>query len=616
MDAIRDNSRTIAGRRLVGVWPCLILPMVLMLCGCSDNPEEPVFDNPFDPDAPGSADPLNLQAVYNEGTVTLTWTGIEGHGIETYVVTRIHLDTPYELQTLEAVEGPMSYVDQEPLPNITNTYIVRALDAGGRSAAMSHVVPAEVLVPPILRLASGGTQVRSRYQDLILRSTPGTMVQVDTSLSFATAVEALVGDDETAVLTAFDLGPKTSAAARCTLYAGAVFDPGEGRAILRSGVDRLILRVVFNPTINRPDTTFTVAVPWTDLVVSEQAAGVQSMLFASSEEALAEADTLPGAPFVEDWPLLDTTLPQRVHARFISEFGFTHQTTLDLSADNLSGSAFALDLPSNRVTSNPEVSVLCRAVATEMRISQHPDFHDAPWRAYADTTEITLEGPPGPYQIFAWFRNHWFDSAILTEHVILAGAGPRVAFTHPAQDQVVRGGATIQLAGTAGTHDGNQPVSAVEVKLSVDGPWIAADGTDHWSASWSIPTVEHDTAHSLGARAILAGDDPDTATAWVNVTIGQLRVTITEPIEGSQAHWGENLTISGTAAPLLDGAALDSVVVHVLDDQLTAHPPLSAWSVDWTIPEGDQVSPVAITATVHAGFESASDEITIDLVPR
>lgn len=609
----RSSQRAMSNTGVLIAFLCCAAPAVLLVFGCSENPQEPVFANPFDPDAPGSSDPLNLRAIYGDGKVTLTWTGIAGHGIETYTVTLILAGTPYELDRLEALEGTMSYVVQNPSPSVVNAYLVRALDANGFSAATSHVVPAEVVVPPILGLASGKTEVRSRYQDLVVQSIPGYTVQVDTMLSFDTAVQALVGDDGTAVLSAFDLGPRPSAAARCTLYAAAVFELGDGKEALRTDVDKLILRIVFNPTINRPDTTFTVAVPWTDLVVSDQAVGVQSMLFASSAEALAEADTLPGAPLVENWPLLDTPLPQRVHARFISEFGFSRTRTLDLSADNLNGAAFALDLPPNRVTSNPTISIRCRAVATEMRISQYPDFRDAPWQPYAKTSQITLDGAPGSYQVFAWFRNHWFESAILTEQVVLAGDSPQIAFLHPAEGQVVRGGTTIQLAGTAGSSPGAEPVS--EVQVNTGQGWVPAAGTDHWSAFWTVPLLEADTAHALGARALLATDDGGAATTWINVTISRLRVAITAPLDGARIPWGEDLTISGTAAPLLGGADLDSVVVAVLDESLTVLPPLSSWSVDWAVPPGDGTVATTLTATVHAGFESASHQIEITVAP-
>ena len=145
--AIAEPERTFPGAR---AWPaalfCAFLTAALVVSGCSENPREPVFDNPFDPRTPGSANPLNLEAVFGDGKVTLTWTALDGHGIATYVVTRILLGTPYELARLDAGNGTMTYVDQEPVPNTVNIYLVRALDEYGRGAAMSHIVPAETVI--------------------------------------------------------------------------------------------------------------------------------------------------------------------------------------------------------------------------------------------------------------------------------------------------------------------------------------------------------------------------------------------------------------------------------------------------------------------------------------
>ncbi len=495
--------------------------VALCLPGCAEDPPRPTFDNPFDPNTPGGADPLQLRATYADGKVTLTWTPIAGHGIETYVVYWVYLANSYELARLDASNGEMTYVVQDPVPNAVNQYLVRALDASGSGAAISHVVPAEIAVPPILRLVPPATSVRSRRVDLVVRSARGVYVQVDTSRSFATAVEAAIRPDSTAVFASFDLGPRPSAAARCTVFARAELSGAAGgQDATWSPVGKLVVSISFNPTILRPDSTSTVAEPWTDLVISHAAAGVQSVRFAASEARLADAPWRPGAPLVERVALLDTPAPQTLHAELLSEFGFTRRTTLELVGDDLGGAGFALLVPANRVSPTRRIAISCDAVATEMRISQYPDFRDAPWRPYADSYEISLQGEPGLFQIFAWFRNHWYESAILTEHVILAGAGPRIAFTNPTAGQSVPGGTTIQLAGIASTDDGDRPVTLVQVHLGDE--WQAADGTDHWSALWSIPAVEEATVQRLGARAIQGdrgGDDVMVATTWIEVTI-------------------------------------------------------------------------------------------------
>jgi len=602
--------------RLLITLACLTLLVSGFLPGCSSSPEEPVYANPFDPATPGSEDPFDLIAIYGGGTVTLRWTPLEGYGIETYVVQWVFEGNNYELARLEPAAGSMIYVVQDPVPNITNAYRIRALDAFDRAAASSHLVPAQVQVPPIIRLATGRTQVRSRYQDVTVRAAAGDYVQLDTSRTFTTAWQADILADSTASFPGFDLGPRPSVSARCTLFARAAFDLGGGLPPSWSPTDQLVLSLQFAPTIIRPDSTVTVARPLTDLVISNEAAGVQSMRFASSADDLPEAPWLPGAAVISDVPLLDTPQPQTLHAEFHSEFGFNHTTTLDLQADDLTAATFRLVLPSNRIAESPLVPLRNQARATEMRISQHPGFENAPWIPYADESTIQIEGDPGLYQVYARFRNHWFESPILTDHVILSGASLEIAFTHPLADQIVRGGSTIPLTGTAATFDGDYPLTLVEVHAG-DG-WQPAAGTDHWSAQWNVPLLTADTEVQLGARATATSsddeDDLHTGVVWISVLVSQLTVSIASPVAGAEVPLGSTLTISGTATPYAGGSAeLDSVVVEVGGQRLIAPPPLADWTVTWDVPTEAETDSV-LTAWAYADQDSASFTVEVDLV--
>jgi hypothetical protein len=596
---------------------CLLLLIASLLPGCSKSPEEPVFANPFAPGTPGSADPFELRAIYSNGVVTLMWTPLTGFDIAKYVVLWVYQGDNYELARLDPAAGAMTYIVEHPVPNITNYYRIRVLDEYNRPAAESHVVPAQVQVPPIVKLASGQTQVRSRRQNVVVRAAVGDYSQVDTISTFATALQADIGADSTAHFPLVDLGPRPSASARCTLYARAAFDLGGGQPPLWSETDRLVLTIQFNPTIIRPDSSVTVARPWTDLVISNQAAGVQSMRFANSAAGLADATWQPGAPLATDVPLLDTPLPQTVHAEFLSEFGFTRTASLNLRADDLSSATFHIALPVNasghRIAATPRIPIRNRARATEMRISQLPGFADAPWVPYARDAEILLEGEPGLYLIYAWFRNHWFESAILIDHVIVSGASLEVAFLHPLDGQVVRGGTALEIAGTAATFDPNYPLTLVEVHTG-DG-WQPAAGTTYWSALWPVPRYNADTQHQLGVRAIASdGDDEHSGIAWITVTVSQLAVRITAPAGGAQVPRGADLVISGTASPFLNGAPLDSVVVAVPGTRLVAPPPLAAWSVTWDVPAGEADEPASLTAWAYAGGDSASHQVEVQLV--
>ncbi len=602
-------------RRLAAALIAATLLGLLLAAGCSQSPPEPEFANPFDPATPGSEDPFNLRAIYNGGTVTLAWTPRPGHGIAAYVVVWLHEGNTYDLARLVPSEGQMTYIVTDPLPNALNRYRIRAVDAFERAMGSSHIVPAQVMVPPIIRLSSGQTSVRTRYQDVVVRAAVGDYVQLDTTSTFATAWQAALGADSTAVFAGFDLGPQPDAAARCTLFARAAVELGGGLPPSWSATDTRVLTIQFAPTIIRPDSSTTIARPATDLVISNQAIGVVSMRFASSEAGLSAAAWQPGAPLAVGVPLLDTTQPQTLHAEFLSDFGFTRRTTLNLRADDLTGATFRLVLPANRIATTPRVATRGRARATEMRISQDPGFQDAPWAPYALDSEVVIEGEPGLYQVYAWFRNHWYESAILTDHVILSGASLHVAFTHPTEGQVVRGGSTLTLAGTAATFDGDFPLTLVEVHRG-DG-WQPASGTAHWSALWTVPRFDADTPVQIGARATATGPGGAThdGVVWITVLVSQLAVRIDSPEPGASATRGGTLEIAGTAAPFLGGAALDSVVVVTPDGvRLAAAPPLASWSVDWEVPADHPLGAANLAAFAYAGDDSVVYEVPIEVV--
>ncbi|HOX24566.1 MAG TPA: fibronectin type III domain-containing protein [Candidatus Krumholzibacteria bacterium] len=593
---------------------CTLLSIAAFVPGCADDPAAPAFDNPFDPRNPAAADPLDLRAVYADGRVTLSWITPPGRGITGYVVHWVYLDNNYEIGRLTTVTAAMTFVVEEPVANTINEYRVQALGANGATAAISHVVPATVMVPPIVRLASGLGEVRSRHQDLIVRAAAGDYAQIDVDGGFTQPAQAEIQADSTVFFASFDLGPRPGTAPACTVFARAAFDLGGGLPPAWSLTDTLPLTINFAPTILRPDSTTTVAEPLTDLAVSHGGAGVDSMRFGTSPEDVAAAPWRPGAALATAVELLDTVQEQTVYAEFLADFGFIRSSTLALVADPLTAAEFRLVLPGNRVSLVREVPVRSEAQATEMRISQYPDFAGSAWVPYADRFEIVLEGEPGLKVIYAQFRNHWYESPILTDFVILSGASVQVAFTHPTDGLILEGGTTIDVAGVATTFDGDFPITRVQVHLG-DG-WQDANGGDNWEAVWDVPRLAADTTWPIGAlaRAENAGGVFYTGVAWINVTISQLTVAITAPAPFAEIERGTTVAIAGTATPFLAGAPLDSVVVDAAGQRLSAAPPLDDWTVDWTTPEGAGTTPVEITAWVYAGADSLSDRVQVTLV--
>jgi hypothetical protein len=205
---------------------------------------------------------------------------------------------------------------------------------------------------------------------------------------------------------------------------------------------------------------------------------------------------------------------------------------------------------------------------------------------------------------------------VRADHVILSGAELEVRFTNPTAGQAVRGGGAIEVTGIASTFDADYAITAVRVHLG-DG-WLDADGAENWEILWEVPLLEQDTAWSLGAEVTAANADSSdirTGLAWIEVTISQLAVTIASPVPEAELVRGQQATISGTAAPYLAGAPLDSVVVTALDQRLRVDGDLAEWSVAWDVPaEGPTPLPTDLEAWAHAGDDSVRARVPVVLV--
>jgi hypothetical protein len=592
----------------------LLAAAVLPLApGCSENPAPPAWDNPFDPQN-GDTNPFDVNAVFAGDNVLVTWNQLEGYGIETYEVQHRVAGGNWSIAgTVEATTGQASFQFPDPAPTATNEFRVIGIDEFGRRSATSGIVAASVVVPPLVSLDPDESSIASRIQDVLVAATSGDSVEVSVD-SFTTRISLPLDPSGVTRFAAVDLGPAEANGDRIQLLARTVTYLAEGLPPVYSGNGYRQLTVSLTPRVSLASGGRTVARPAADVVISGEAAGIDSLRFALSEDGLADAAWQPAAAAIGDVPLADTTMPQVLWAEFATGFGFVAVDSQAVAADPLIAADFALDLPGNRISQVPAITVLHDAVATRMRVSQYPDFQDAPWTAYADTSQIVLDGEAGLYLVYAQYDNHWFDSAVRTDFVIFGEAEVQVDFAYPQQDVVVRGGSTIEVAGTAQTFDAEYPLTGVQVHLG-DG-WVDATGDANWEVAWDVPLLGEDTVWPLGAEATAENGttgDVRTGQAWISVIISQLTVAITAPEDAGTVTAGEVVSVGGTAAPFLAGAPLDSVAVIAGAERLTATG-LESWTADWTVPTDLGNPLVDITAWAYAGGDSVSDGIQIEVV--
>ncbi len=206
-------------RRLILAW--LVLLAALAVFGCSENPEAPRFDNPFDPQNP--EDPFNLIAVVVDNAVLLTWTHPAGYDIVSYDVMRSSDGLFYE--PLATIDAPTSasgtFTDENPIPTGTSYYKLVARNSQQEQTVVSQVAAATVDVPLLVSVADGAETTRTRYARVRVRATGFEVARISQTADFAAAqTVAFVGDS--AVVEAWDLGPAAANGDTLRVYACAL----------------------------------------------------------------------------------------------------------------------------------------------------------------------------------------------------------------------------------------------------------------------------------------------------------------------------------------------------------------------------------------------------------
>jgi hypothetical protein len=428
---------------------------------------------------------------------------------------------------------------------------------------------------------------------------------------------------DSAVVAAWDLGPADANGEILKVFACALHTVEIGGVPVTFSTDtaQVALTVSFRPTIDLPTGVTTVPEQNVDLAVGGGVAGITRLRLAPTRAELADAPWLPPAAVVQDHLLLDTPQPQLVFAQFESEFSpaLTFVDSQLVTPDLLTTVSFALDLPSNRIITDPSVGVTSSAVATLMRFSTDPGFRNALWLPYSSAATVTIPAEPGFHVVYAQYRNHWTQSAVQTDWAIFSQDDIAIEFQNPTDGEVVLGGTTIALQGRAWSRSAATPIDSV--KVNVGNGYVDATGTTDWSYAWHVPQRTTDTPTLLAARAYThrtVEGNPiavvDSSTALITVTVSQLAVTITAPAAGAQIVGGSVVTVSGTAVPLLGGAPLDSVVVLV-DTQRLPATGLGSWTTPWTAPTVSGTTPLQVVARAFAGADSAQTQVDVSVVP-
>jgi hypothetical protein len=581
----------------------LIIPPIIMT-GCGNRPDQPEFDNLFDPLGPDGGDPFQIEAVRKGNTVEVSWNRPRHPDIVAFVVTHSpdgSSFTPVSSDLVPGSEERETFIHETPIPNAINYYKVRAKNSTGQTSSVSRVVAASTQAGPYLEIAGGAATTPTRQVDLSISTWVGQWLEIADNPSFADPVRlaALAGD--TTQIVPWDLGPVAGNTTRIFVYLRV-----ENEAVYSLTAKDSIL-VSFEPTIRVAGNPATVA----DRVIDLEIAGTfgDSMRFASDQADLASIPYQAGDSLYAGYVLADNINPQTIYGEFLSDFGFSVVKTKQVRPDNLSVASFAIESLDGDPATTPSrtVRLINKAVALEMRCAENPSFIGVPWADYADTTTKELSESEGVKVLYAQYRNHWTDSSILSDAITLVTQALDVRFLAPPAGAVVHGGTPLQVRGLARPSSAAGAIDKVQVDLGDDNGFVPATGTTDWSRMWNVPLFETDTEVTLRARAIAGAD---TATTTVTVTVTQPRIEIKTPLTGAFVLGGVATAVTGTAASATSGAALDSVQVDAGGGWQAATGTVN-WSFGWVVPEVGNDTPAVIHARAFAGTDIVTDSVSV-----
>jgi hypothetical protein len=608
------SKQNLTPRRILAVAFVMALgvPVVFsLLPGCESSPSEPVYDNPFDPLGPDAGDPLQVQATAtNDTTVVLQWNQPQGLGITNYIISNSAFrDSGYgEIGEKEHTSAPTTNFDyHEADPTSTHWYRVQAFTATDFSFT-SYATPDSATTGPRVIVGTGFGRTATRFADLEITVTEGDQLRIALDPTFTESLVIVpAGEPGVPLDLTYDLGPASGNNEIKTLYVVSFADGFESVPSVQE------IEVDFKPAFTVVGDPNTLASRTVDLAIPTE--GVVNMRFFAEWADTATTPWVPVSDTYIGYQLSDSANPQFIRGQFQGDFEFDSLVEHGVTPDLLTAVTFHLLLPADHVTDQSTVLGVSSAVATQMRHSESADFSSAPWVAYADTLPISLSLEPGQKVIHVQYRNDWTQSGTLTDYVIHVIQPAEVSFWAPLDGDVIMGGSVFQVRGasTIGSQGGS--VFLVKFDPGDGNGFVNAEGTETWSYLWDVPIFTADTQLVIRAQAFY-GPNPDeleTVTTAITVTVTQLVVAITDPVDGADLIGNKTINFAGTAAGILNGAPLDSVTIDIGDDHLLASGTTN-WSAVWESPLLDADTTLPLAATVWAGGETAMTSIDVNLV--
>ncbi len=609
----RSNKNT-TFRKLLAIAFVLALgvPVVFsLLPGCDSSPSEPVYENPFDPLGPDAGDPLQVRATaFNDTTVRLIWNQPQGLGITKYIISSsAYRDSGWGvIGEKEHTSKPTTdYSYHDAASTSTTWYRIQAFTAT-EFTITAYAMPDSATTGPRVIVGTGFGHTATRFTKLEITVTKGDMVRIALDSTFTESLVTVpAGAPGYPLKLTYDIGPAAGNNETRTLYVVSFSNGFESVPSVQT------IRVDFKPAFTVISDPKTLATRTVDLTIPTE--GVLNMRFFAE---LADTATTPWVPVSDTYvgyQLSDSANKQTIYGQFQGDFGFNSLVEHKVTPDLLTSITFKLILPEDHVTDESTVRGVSAAVATHLRYSESADFTSAPWVTYSDTLSISLSPQPGHKVIYVQYLNDWTQSGTLTDYAIHVTQPAEVSFWAPLEGDVILGGTSFQVRGASTVGSGDGTVFLVKFDPGDGGGFVIVEGTETWSHIWNVPSFTTDTPLIIRAQAWYgpSADNLETVTTAITVTVTQLAVTITEPVDGANLTGNKLAKFTGTAAGVLGGAPLDSVTIDIGEDHFPASG-TGNWSANWEAPLWDADSTLTLAATVWAGGDTIKTSIEVNVV--
>lgn len=412
---------------------------------CSRGPDEPSFDNPFDPRGTNPGGGYGLTAVAQGSAVTLSWdnlAGVIGYSVlwspdspDSADMMRI---TPADSLLPPSLTPRIVYRHEGFVAEKTNWYRVVGVTAvaveGGIPLRTSMLasdpvgVDIHVLVEPV-----GG-----------VLSTPSREIEIDLLTGVADSVE-LSNQNSFASSSIFEVTPAVPSRVGWTLPAVATnrTDLWVHFRTRMSGsigtADSFAIQARFDPQLDfergvrtAPGGAVMVDTLQIYTIAPFPGQSVESVIrhgHALADSSAFVRDITPASvddPVIVHWdPAVEAAVNGSVVATLSCDFGFSVVDSVVLRVPGAIGPA-AVSIVGGAFTTTRDIQVRNIAVnAGYILLSEQPDFSGGTWVTWADTLAYQLENVLGSRDLFAAYSNPILASTVVTSTPVTLVNPPR-----------------------------------------------------------------------------------------------------------------------------------------------------------------------------------------------